>query len=82
MKLARMATEGILIPTKSLMRHIKVEKFDTVEEEEACVEDCRVMFDCLYHQDGNFNANYGERDECGGQSEIMERFVRVTLMPI
>jgi hypothetical protein len=60
MTLARMATGGILVPTKSLMRHIEVEKFDTVEEEEACVEDCRVMYDCLYHRDGNFNADYGD----------------------
>jgi hypothetical protein len=43
MMLARTATGGILIPSKSLMRHIEVQKFETVEEEEACVEDCRVM---------------------------------------
>jgi hypothetical protein len=46
------------------MRHIEVEKFDTVEEE-ACVEDCRVMYNCLYRRDGNFDADYGERYECG-----------------
>jgi hypothetical protein len=44
-KLALTATGGILMPTKSLMRHFEVQKFETVEEEEACVEECRILYD-------------------------------------
>jgi hypothetical protein len=49
MKLARTATGGILIPTKSMMRHLDIQKIDTFEEEEECVQHCQVMYDCLYH---------------------------------
>jgi hypothetical protein len=62
------------------MRHIGVQKFKTIEEVEACVEDCRVLYDCLYHRDGNFDANYG--DMSVEDKLEMESFVRVTLMPI
>jgi hypothetical protein len=49
MKLARNATGGILMPTKSLMKHVDLQKFETVEEEEeACVEECCILYDCLY----------------------------------
>jgi hypothetical protein len=55
MKLARSATVGILIPTKPMMWHLDLRKFETFEEVQ-CVEDCRVMYasECLYHRDGNF----------------------------
>jgi hypothetical protein len=52
MKLARTATGGILMPMKSLMHHVEVQKFDTVEEEEECVEECRILYDCLIHRNG------------------------------
>jgi hypothetical protein len=45
------------------------------------VEDCRVMYDCLYHQDGNFDADYGDMS-VEDKLKIMESFVRVTPMPI
>jgi hypothetical protein len=45
------------------------------------VEDCRVMYDCLYHQDGNFNADYGDMS-VEDKLEIMESIVRITPMPI
>jgi hypothetical protein len=49
MKVARNATGGILIliTTKSLIKHVDLQKFDTVEEEEACVKECRILYDCL-----------------------------------
>jgi hypothetical protein len=62
-----------------MMRHLDLQKFDTFEEEEACVEDCRVM--CLYHQDGNFDADYGDMS-VEDKLELMESFVRVTSMSI
>ncbi len=39
-KLTHSATVGILIPTKSMMRHLDLQKFETFEEEVQCVEDC------------------------------------------
>ncbi len=48
MKQARTASGGILMPTKSLMRHIELQKFDTVEGEEACVEECRILYNCNF----------------------------------
>ena len=60
MKLARSATVGILIFTKSMMRQLDLQKFETFEEEVQCVEDCRVMYECLYHRDGEFDADYGD----------------------
>ncbi len=71
MKLARSATVGILIPTKSMMR----------QEEVQCVEHCRVMYECMYHRDGGFEADYGDTS-VEEKLEIMEGFVRVTPMPI
>jgi hypothetical protein len=44
------------------------------------VEDCRVMYECLYHRDGNFD-DYGDMSE-EDKPEIMESFVLVTPMPI
>jgi hypothetical protein len=38
MKLSRSATEGILMPTKSLYKHLDKQKFETFEETETCVE--------------------------------------------
>jgi hypothetical protein len=62
MKLARSATVGILIPTKPMMLHLDLQKFETFEEEVQCMEDCRVMYasECLYHRDGDFYADYGD----------------------
>ncbi len=60
------------------MRHIDLQKFVIFEEEEA---DCRVLYDCLYHQDGNFDGDYGDMT-VQDKLEIMECFVRVTPMPI
>jgi hypothetical protein len=41
-KLARNATGGILMPTKSLIKHVDLQKFETIKEEETvetCVEE-------------------------------------------
>jgi hypothetical protein len=81
MKLARSATVGILITTKSMMRQLDLQKFETFEEEVQCVESCRVVYECMYHRDGNFEADYGETS-VEEKLEIMESFVRVTPMPI
>jgi hypothetical protein len=68
------------MPTKSLMRHSEVQKFDTVQEEEACLEECRILYDCLYHRNGNFCADYRDM-RVEDKLDIMESFVRVTPMP-
>jgi hypothetical protein len=81
MKLARSATVDILISTKSIMQHVDLQKFRSFEEEVQCVEDCRVMYECMYHRDGDFNANYGAMS-VDDKLEIMKSFVRVTPMPI
>ncbi len=81
MKLARSATVGILIPTKSMMQHLDLQKFPSFELAVQCVEDCRVMYECMYHRDGNFDADYGDMS-VEDKLEIMESFVRVTPMPI
>ncbi len=39
------------------------------------------LCDCLYHRDGNFDANYGDMS-VEDKMEIMESFVRVTVTPI
>jgi hypothetical protein len=64
-----------------MMRDIELQKFDTFEEEVQCVENCRVRDECMYHQDVEFEAEYGDTsvDE---KLAIMESFVRVTPMPI
>ncbi len=79
--LARSATGGILIPTNAMIRHIDLQNFDTFEEEDTYVEDCRVVYDCLYHRAGNFDAYYGDMT-VEDRLDIMDSFVRVTLMPI
>ncbi len=81
MKLARTATGGILMPTKSLIGHVEVQKFDTVEEKEACVQEYDILCDCWYHRNGNFDADYGDIS-VEDKLDIMENFVRVTPMPI
>jgi hypothetical protein len=63
------------------MRHVEVQKFGTVEEEEACVEECRSFFDGVYHRNGNFDAGYRDMT-VEDKLEIMESFVRVTPMPV
>ena len=80
-ELARSATVGILIPTRSMMRDVEKLKFETFEEEVQCVEDCRVMYECMYHRDGEFDAEYGDMS-VEDKLDIMESFVRVTPMPI
>ncbi len=75
MKLARSARGGILIHTISMMRHVEVQEFRTFEEEETCVEHCRLLYECLYHRDDNFDADYGDMS-VEHKLEIMESFVR------
>jgi hypothetical protein len=79
MKLARTATGRILMLTKLLMRHVEVQKFDIVGEEEACVEECSILYDCLYNRIGNFNADYRDMS-VEDKLDIMEGFIRVTPM--
>jgi hypothetical protein len=64
-----------------MMRDIELQKFETFEEEVQCLENCRVMYECMYHRDGEFEAEYGDTsvDE---KLNIMESFVRVTPMSI
>ncbi len=62
------------MPTKSLLRHIEVQKFETVEEEEACLEKCRILCNCLYHRIGNFDANYGDMS-VEDKLDFMESYV-------
>jgi hypothetical protein len=81
MKLARSATVGILILTKSMMRHLDVQKSPFFEEEVQCVEDCRVMYEYMYHRDGNFDADYGDMS-VEDKLDIMESFVFVIPMSI
>ncbi len=81
MKLASSATVGILIPTKSMMRQLDLQKFPSFEVKVQCVEDCRVIYACMYHRDGNFDADYGDLS-VEDKLEIMESFVPVTPMPI
>ncbi len=69
------------MPTKSLMRHVEMQKFDTNEEEEAYVEECRIQYDCLYHRNGNFDADYGDM-RVEDKLNIMASFVHVTPMPV
>ncbi len=38
------------------------------------------MYECMYHRDGNFDADYGVMS-VEDKLEIMESFVRVTPMP-
>ncbi len=70
--------------TKLLMRHVEVQKFDIVGEEEACVEEsrCRILYDCLCHRIGYFDADYGDMSVEDKQLDIMEGFIRVTPMPV
>ncbi len=81
MNLARSATVGFLIPTGSMMRDVENLHFETFAEEEKCVEDCRVMYECMYHREGDLDAEYGETS-MEDKLDIMESFVRVTPMPI
>ncbi len=43
-----------------MMLDIELQKFETFEEEVQCVENCRVRDECMYHQDGEFEAEYGD----------------------
>jgi hypothetical protein len=81
MKLARSATVGILIPTRSMMRDVETLKFETFEEEVKCVEDCRVMYECMYHREDDFDTEFGETS-VEDKLDNVESFVRVTPMPI
>jgi hypothetical protein len=45
------------------------------------VEDCQGMYECMYHREGIFNADYGDMS-VEDKLDIMESFVRVTPMPI
>ncbi len=45
------------------------------------MEDCRAIYECMYHRDGNFDANYGAMS-VDDKLEIMESFVPVTPMLI
>jgi hypothetical protein len=81
MNLARSATVGILIPTRSMMRDVENMRFETFAEEDKCVEDCRVMYECMYHRECDLDAQYGETS-VEDKLDVMESFVRVTPMPI
>ena len=56
-------------PRQQLPRHMALGPM----QEEKCVEDCRVMYECLYHRDGNFDADYGDMS-LEEKLEIMESF--------
>jgi hypothetical protein len=45
------------------------------------VKDCRVMYECMYHREGEFDAEYGAMS-VEDNLDIMDSFVRVTPMPI
>ena len=81
MTLARSATVGVLIPTKHMMRDVENNHFSSFEEEETCVGDCRVLYECMYHREDQLDAEYGETS-LEDKLDIMESFVRVTPMPI
>ncbi len=81
MNLARSATVGVLIPTKHMMRDVENNRFSTFEEEETCVGDCRVLYECMYHREDQLDAEYGETT-LEDKLDTMESFVRVIPMPI
>jgi hypothetical protein len=64
-----------------MMRHVEVQNFGSFEEEVTYVEECRSLYDGLYHRNGNFDAEYGDMT-VEDKLDIMESFVRVTPMPV
>jgi hypothetical protein len=64
-----------------MMQDVENMHFETFAEEEKCVEDCRVMYECMYHREDQLDAEYGETS-LEDKLDIMESFVRVTPMPI
>jgi hypothetical protein len=81
MKLARSATGGILMPTKSFYARLTNMGFTSYEEVEEAVSEHRVQYECLYHRTDTFDAEYGDKT-VEDKLEIMENFVRVTPMPV
>ncbi len=63
------------------MREVENNHFETFAEEDKCVEDCRVLYECMYHREDDLDAEYGETS-VEDKLDIMESFVRVTPMPI
>ncbi len=45
------------------------------------MEDCRVMYECMYHREDDFDAEFGETS-VEDKLDIVESFVRATPMPI
>jgi hypothetical protein len=64
-----------------MMRDVENNHFETFAEDEKCVEDCRVMYECMYHHEDDLDAEYGATS-LEDKLDIMESFVRVTPMPI
>jgi hypothetical protein len=81
MKLARSATGGILMPTKSFYASLTNMGFESYEEVEQAVHEHRVQYECLYHRTDTFDAEYGDKT-VEDKLEIMENFVRVTPIPV
>jgi hypothetical protein len=78
--LAHTATGGISMPAKLLINHVELQKFKTEKEEETCVDECRILHDCLYNRNDNVDAAYGDMTE--RLLDTMESFVSVTPMPV
>jgi hypothetical protein len=64
-----------------MMRDVENNHFETFAEDEKCVEDCRVMYECMYHREDDLDAEYGATS-LEDKLDIMESFVHVTPMPI
>ncbi len=81
MKLARSATGGILMPTKSFYSRLANMGFESYEEVDKAVHDHRVQYECVYPCNDTFDAEYGDKT-VEDKLEITENFVRVTPMPV
>jgi hypothetical protein len=81
MKMARSATGGILMPTKSFYARLTNMGFESYEQVEKAVSEQRVQYECLYHRTDTFDAEYSDKT-VEDKLEIMESFVRVTPMPV
>ncbi len=69
------------MPTELIYKVVEKQKFETFEEVETCVDECQILYDCLYHRNGNFDADYGDLS-VEDKLDIMESFVRVMPIPL
>jgi hypothetical protein len=55
--------------------------FESYDEAEEAVQQYRVQYECLYHRNDTFDAEYGDKT-VEDKLEIMKNFICVTSMPV